>query len=479
MGESLQQIRDSIQDALDDLSSTRSSSDTKSLALHRLEQHLAEACVPKDPSGALHNFNALQYTFECNVPSRLLAWISVSTVALESITNKGSMDKERESQAANLAAQLSLSLSLIQGVTLNHSASKIYLGRKYALEVLIDLLLVSRHLSPPSAITPTSSSSRSATSGPPPLSSLVLDTLLCILVDSPIALRAFEESNGVQAVVKILKRAGTPREVRMKCLEFLYFYLLDETPGSQEATPVQESPPTVPTSPVKPSKPYLSSGRPLRPSSRFGSGSSEFSFPSIAPSSSIPSLASSLAGRSTSGSSTQSFTSASSIASGSTAPTSVSSSPPKASSSMLPPQTPPSSPPLSSRVTVPPPLQARSLMMLRKEVDYEPQSPKKAQVSRLGVGGSSRHAPGKSISKSRLTSGSEDDCQRYSHVPITPTRRNSSQSGENDVSSQPLSQSRSRKVRTTEEKREFLGTMLGNVDALVEGVRKAGIWGLG
>jgi len=33
--------------------------------------------------------------------------------------------------------------------------------------------------------------------------------------------------------------------------------------------------------------------------------------------------------------------------------------------------------------------------------------------------------------------------------------------------------------KTTEEKKEFLGTMLGNVDALVEGVRKAGVWGLG
>lgn len=36
-----------------------------------------------------------------------------------------------------------------------------------------------------------------------------------------------------------------------------------------------------------------------------------------------------------------------------------------------------------------------------------------------------------------------------------------------------------RAVRTAEEKKEILGSMLGNVDALVEGVRKAGIWGLG
>jgi len=34
------------------------------------------------------------------------------------------------------------------------------------------------------------------------------------------------------------------------------------------------------------------------------------------------------------------------------------------------------------------------------------------------------------------------------------------------------------KRKTTEQKKELLGTMLGNVDALVEGVRKAGIWGL-
>jgi len=33
-------------------------------------------------------------------------------------------------------------------------------------------------------------------------------------VDSSAALRAFEEVRGVQIAVKILKRAGTPREVR-------------------------------------------------------------------------------------------------------------------------------------------------------------------------------------------------------------------------------------------------------------------------
>ena len=46
------------------------------------------------------------------------------------------------------------------------------------------------------------------------LSSAILDTLLCVLVDLSAAPRTFEDVNGVQAVVKLLKRAGTPREVR-------------------------------------------------------------------------------------------------------------------------------------------------------------------------------------------------------------------------------------------------------------------------
>ncbi|RDB19978.1 Cell division control protein 14 [Hypsizygus marmoreus] len=435
MDEPLLRMKESLQDALDDLSSPRSSSESKSKALQTIERHLAQACLSKESPENLDNFTALQYTFECNVPSRLLAWIAQSTSTLETLTNKGAMDHEREAQASKLSSQLSLSLSLIQGVVLNHPASKTYLGRKYALEA-----------------------TRPSTATPPPLSSMVLDTLLCILVDSPTALRAFEDASGIQAIVKILKRAGTPREVRMKCLEFLYFYLLDETSATDGLGPdvVPTPPPTAPATPIRPTKPYFSS-KPLRPSSRYGS--SEFSFPA----------GSSLSGtsRSTSGSSANSFSSTSSIASVSTAPTSTSSSPSKPSS-MPQPKTPPNS-------KVPQQLQPRSLLMLRKEVDYVPQSPKKPQVSRSAVGGPSRHTPAKSISRSRLGSQSEDDCRKFRQVtPATPPAEQEPRAGINESEDWRIG-----KVRTTEEKKELLGTMLGNVDALVEGVRKAGIWGLG
>ncbi|KAG6820684.1 hypothetical protein H0H93_013202 [Arthromyces matolae] len=439
MEDRLQLMKDALQEALDELSSTRSSSDAKSRALQRIESFIASACILKDSSEDLSNFNALQYTFECNA--------------------------EKELQASKLSSQLSLSLSLIQGVCLNHDASKLFLGRKYALEVLVDLLLASRHLST-FASSSTDTPSRSGTSNPP-LSSVILDTLLCILVDSPAALRVFEDINGNQSVVKILKRAGTPREVRMKCLEFLYFYLLDENPTSGEegkqSLMMSTPPPTAPATPSKPLKslkPSLNT-RPLRPSSRLGS--SEFSFPSNRTSaSSTP--------RSTSGSSTKSFTSTSSNTSGSTAPSSVSSSPAKPSL-VLPPKTPPNSPPPVHKPLQH--LQPRSLMMLRKEVDYEPQSPKKVQTPR-SRSGLSRHGPSKSMSTSWVAS--EDDCRRYSQVSGTPNHRELNKPTTENATSK---HGQVERIRTTEEKKELLGTMLGNVDALVEGVRKAGIWGLG
>ncbi|KAJ3998037.1 cell division control protein 14, SIN component-domain-containing protein [Lentinula boryana] len=136
-----------------------------------------------------------------------------------------------------------LSLSIIQGVALNHQRSKRWLGRTKSLEVKGPL--------PLDCIEKCSSKQSGTFSN---LTSTILDTMLCILVDSTPALRAFEQCNGFQAIVKILKRAGSPREVRMKCLEFLYFYLLDETKPSTATTSSAESTfvdliPTVPNTP--------------------------------------------------------------------------------------------------------------------------------------------------------------------------------------------------------------------------------------
>ncbi|KAF8806225.1 CDC14-domain-containing protein [Phlegmacium glaucopus] len=510
-GDTLQLTKEAIQCALDDLTSPRSSSHYQSKALQKLEYLLALACCASGVNNRSEDdkdsFFALQYTFECNVPSKLLSWITLATLRLEGITNKGLMEDGRGREAEELAAQLALSLSLIQGVALNHESSKIYLGRKCSLEILLDLLLASRHLSLPAETAETSSKSKTASTSPP-LTSIVLDTLLCILVDSCAAIRAFEEANGTQAVVKILKRAGTPREVRMKCLEFLYFYLLDETPTSMEALETVQSP-TAPATPIRTSKPYLSA-TPMRPLSRYGSSTFSFSSPTSSSqytstsslSNSGSSTSSSSSSRSTSGSSAHSFSSTSSTASLSTTVSSISSLPEKEAGSALSPAksflkspgyrittpqqqqqqpcTPPTSPPLATVGTARFP-QVRSMMMLKKEVDYTPQSPKK--VAGLGARhpyGHSRNLSAStsfhSRSKSRLISTESLHEEIHQSLDISSP---SKQDLDRTAAAATAGRHRQENWRTTEEKKELLGTMLGNVDALVEGVRKAGIWGLG
>jgi len=142
-------------------------------------------------------------------------------------------------------------------------------------------------------------------------------------------------------------------------------------------------------------------------------------------------------------------------------------------------------------------------MMLRKEVDYVPQSPKKILVP--GVG-----RPSLVTASSQPVVGAASECSRRVHrkslslsapgngpVPSisqrkrsdaekmrTPLKRTVEQSmataaGVKQGDDKDDKENKRTNWKTLEEKKELLGTMLGNVDALVDGVRKAGVWGLG
>ena len=115
--------------------------------------------------------------------------------------------------------------------------------------------------------------------------------------------------------------------------------------------------------------------------------------------------------------------------------------------------------------------------MLKKEVDYIPQSPKK--VAGLGARYPQGHSSNLSSSnsshsrsKSQLMS-TKSLCEEMGLDVPSPSKQNL------ERTAAVVTVGRQENWRTTEEKKELLGRMLGNVDALVEGVRKAGIWGLG
>jgi len=180
-------------------------------------------------------------------------------------------------------------------------------------------------------------------------------------------------------------------------------------------------------------------------------------------------------------------------------------------------------------------------MMLKKDVDYTPQSPKKAQIAGLGVGTPRSATPMRTQSKLRAAedilsseaSETDDNSDPLRFPPTTPRPKvtlsshkraesmlfgtpSATTSSEAPKTPVPLSKHRRARseldvlstpaaagtptqgratssgavlqrathrrathAKTTEEKKELLGTLLGNVDALVAGVRQQGIWGLG
>jgi hypothetical protein len=150
----------------------------------------------------------------CLVPSRVLTWIGAATPKLESLLHKHAHDSSKDADLYTLGAQLAQGLSVVQGVALTHASSKRWLGRRHNLQTLVDLLLVSRHFPVPPAADQQDDNRDDTVPTKTPLTSAVMDTLLCVLVDSSPALRAFEDANGCQAIVRLLKRAGTPREIR-------------------------------------------------------------------------------------------------------------------------------------------------------------------------------------------------------------------------------------------------------------------------
>ncbi|KAG8852414.1 hypothetical protein FRB91_006540 [Serendipita sp. 411] len=206
---------------LDDISSTRSSTTRQSQALDEIEQALAMACTSSDKEGQLDAFLMLQDAFETNVASRLVAVISSWLPLLQ---YRAGDQCQCNASGPNLEVtilNIVRVLSILQGISLLHKPSQLFLGRRWCLELFLDLLALSRQLHQSADF----STRQEIISS---LASAVLDILPCILVDTPESIRHFEQASGLEIVVRTLKRASVPREIRMKCLEFLYFYLLPE-----------------------------------------------------------------------------------------------------------------------------------------------------------------------------------------------------------------------------------------------------------
>ncbi|KAI1113069.1 putative cell division control protein [Nemania sp. NC0429] len=161
--------------------------------------------LAEDP--AFYEFFKLQEGFEWNVALRL-----VNT--LDRLLAKGG---DGSNDLLILKA-----LDLMQGVMLLHPPSKALFSREMYMNLLLDLI-------EPDFC--------------PAIQSATLLTLVTALIDTPQNTRTFESLDGLLAVTSLFRSRGTSRDVKLKLIEFLYFYLMPETPSIPSAAANRDSMP--------------------------------------------------------------------------------------------------------------------------------------------------------------------------------------------------------------------------------------------
>lgn len=117
-------------------------------------------------------------------------------------------------------------LELLQGMLLLHPPSRSLFSREIYLNILLDLL---------------------DSANPPALQSQSLLVLMTVLLECPRNARTFEDMDGLLTVASLLKSRGTAKDVRVRAMEFLSFYLMPEAAETeareaQDVATVQRSP---------------------------------------------------------------------------------------------------------------------------------------------------------------------------------------------------------------------------------------------
>ncbi|KAG8526719.1 uncharacterized protein KY384_008148 [Bacidia gigantensis] len=143
---------------------------------------------------AFREFFKLQEGFQWNVAMRL-------TMTLEGLLS-------RSSTGANDLLLVS-TLDLLQGILLMHPPSRALFAREIYMNLLLDLL-------DPSSC--------------PAIQSSTVLVLVTALLEVPKNVRCFERVDGLLAITSLFKNGSTGREVKMRIVEFFYFYLMPETP---------------------------------------------------------------------------------------------------------------------------------------------------------------------------------------------------------------------------------------------------------
>ncbi|OCF62036.1 hypothetical protein L486_01702 [Kwoniella mangroviensis CBS 10435] len=207
-------LEEGLESWLSDVKSLRSSSRRRLSALKHVERYLVEICVSKDEV-------KLQGLVSRQIHQTLLSLLTRHASTLAQRSSHTSLPANDE-LAISLIPEIEVVASILQGLCCLSRRCKETVGESWVMEMFIDLLLLLRSQPP-------------ITEHYKAIAYTILELLFCILVDSPKNARTYEKLGGLEAVTRVLKGTGVTKDVRMKCIEFLYFYLLPEQNDPQRA----------------------------------------------------------------------------------------------------------------------------------------------------------------------------------------------------------------------------------------------------
>ncbi|KAF3088655.1 60S ribosomal protein L3 [Orbilia oligospora] len=153
--------------------------------------------LPYPTSPWIKEFRKLQDGFQYNIALRLVGCIDRILI-----------EKKNSQQDIFLTS----CLQCLQGTLLLHPESRNLLAREAHMAIFVQLLTRRQPLD---------------------LRVLTIDTLVSALLECPANMRTFEALNGLQTISLLFRNRQTPERVRLRVIEFLYFYLLPEVEDSQ------------------------------------------------------------------------------------------------------------------------------------------------------------------------------------------------------------------------------------------------------
>ncbi|ORX37561.1 cell division control protein 14, SIN component-domain-containing protein [Kockovaella imperatae] len=206
-----------------ELMSLRSSDRRRREALRGLERTVFASCQRPTTSTSENVIDVLKL-LDLRVYDAL---INLMARHAQTLSRRGQSLVAGDEMAAHLVPEIACIVGMLQGLSLMSRSCKEVLGEPWVMEIIIDLLLLLRHQPALDALAP-SEASQSV-----PVDHSILELLCCVLVDSTANMRTFEQLGGLEAVTRVAKGSTVPREVQMKCIEFIYFYLQPEATMSK------------------------------------------------------------------------------------------------------------------------------------------------------------------------------------------------------------------------------------------------------